>query len=253
MSRLIKQVLASIAIFCCFSMQAQIVSVDKVTVTVSDVDAIKSFYTGLFHAKEVASCTYTGKGIAQLYNLKDTNTIVKTVELEIGNEVLELQSFKGKDNPQWQENDNLFEGIDHTAIGVSNTDEQYKFYRDLLGMTIGGHSENYGTEQEHLNQVFGARLWITGMKAPNGVGVEFLQYAAPPGGRKYPIDSKVTDIWHWSTTLKVDNIETVYSHCKASAFTVVSKGLLHCNLKGTSYTKAFMARDFDGHAVLITN
>src|SRR5437763_6561644 len=41
----------------------------------------------------------------------------------------------GKGDPRWQETtDKLFIGIDHTAIGISNTDASLKFYRDLLGL-----------------------------------------------------------------------------------------------------------------------
>src|SRR5262249_45566526 len=50
----------------------------------------------------------------------------------------------------------LFLGIDHTAIVVSDTDRSLAFYRDQLGLKVAGGAHNYGTEQEHLNQVFGA-------------------------------------------------------------------------------------------------
>jgi catechol 2,3-dioxygenase-like lactoylglutathione lyase family enzyme len=36
----------------------------------------------------------------------------------------------------------LFLGIDHTAIVVSDTEASLKFYRDVLGMTVAGESEN---------------------------------------------------------------------------------------------------------------
>src|SRR5215472_8226194 len=69
-----------------------------------------------------------------------------------------------KGDPRWQEKtDKLFLGIDHTAIGISNTGASLKFYQDLLGLRKAGESENFGTEQEHLNQVFGAHLHITGI------------------------------------------------------------------------------------------
>src|SRR2546423_11828958 len=75
----------------------------------------------------------------------------------------------GKGDPRWQQpNESLFLGIDHTAIGISNTDASLRFYRDVLGLRKAGESENFGTEQEHLNQVFGARLQITGMRASAG-------------------------------------------------------------------------------------
>lgn len=61
-------------------------------------------------------------------------------------------------------------GIDHTAIAVSDTQASLDFYRDLLGLRVAGKSENYGTQQEHLNQVFGARLHISGLRAPVASG-----------------------------------------------------------------------------------
>jgi len=75
-------------------------------------------------------------------------------------EVLQFPLDKGLE--KWHRpTDKLFLGIDHTAIVVWDTDASVKFYRDLLGMHVAGESENYGTEQEHLNNVFGAHLRIT--------------------------------------------------------------------------------------------
>ncbi|MGH8066758.1 MAG: VOC family protein, partial [Candidatus Entotheonellia bacterium] len=73
-----------------------------------------------------------------------------------------LQFPPGKGDPKWhQPTDRLLLGIDHTAIVVRDTEASLKFYRDTLGFTVVGESENYGPEQEHLNNVFGARLRIT--------------------------------------------------------------------------------------------
>src|SRR5438132_5819352 len=95
----------------------------------------------------------------------------------------------GKGDPRWQQRtDKLFLGIDHAAIGISNTNASLKFYRDVLGLRKAGESENFGTEQEHLNQVFGARLQITGMRAASGPGIDFLEYLAPRDGRPRPAD-----------------------------------------------------------------
>jgi catechol 2,3-dioxygenase-like lactoylglutathione lyase family enzyme len=93
------------------------------------------------------------------------------------------------------------ERFDHTAIGISNTDASLKFYRDLLGLRKAGESENFGTEQEHLNQVFGAHLRITGMRADAGPGIEFLEYLTPRDGRARPSDLHANDIVHWQTTI----------------------------------------------------
>src|SRR5207237_10484153 len=101
----------------------------------------------------------------------------------------------GKGDPDWQEKtDKLFLGIDHTAIGIANTESSLRFYRDVLGLRKAGESENFGTEQEHLNQVFGADLQITGMRAASGPGIEFLEYLTRLDGRPRPVDSKANDL-----------------------------------------------------------
>src|ERR1043166_5868570 len=99
---------------------------------------------------------------------------------------LEIIYFpSGKGNPKWQQpNGRLFLGIDHTAIAVTDTDRSLQFYRDILGMKLAGESENYGTEQEHLNGVFGSRVRISGLRAQSGPGVEFLDYLTPRDGRR---------------------------------------------------------------------
>src|SRR5438093_1668804 len=114
----------------------------------------------------------------------------------------------GKGDPRWQEKKGkLFLGIDHTAIGISNTDASLKFYRDLLCLRKAGESENFGTEQEHLNQIFGAHLRITGMRASSGPGIEFLEYLTPRDGRTRPADVRANDIVHWQTIVATDDID----------------------------------------------
>src|SRR4249920_1346072 len=93
-------------------------------------------------------------------------------------------------------NGKLFLGIDHTAIVVDDTAQSLKFYRDLLGLKLTGESMNHGTEQEHLNNVAGARLRISGLRGQNGPGIEFLDYLAPKDGRPAPKESRANDLWH---------------------------------------------------------
>lgn len=122
--------------------------------------------------------------------------------------VLEIIHFPaGKGDPRWQEaaaTGATFLGIDHTAIVVSDTDESLRFYREELGLSIAGGSENVGTEQAHLNNVKDAHLRITALKAPGGgPGVELLEYLHPGPGRAYPPDSLANDLWNWQTVMKV--------------------------------------------------
>jgi catechol 2,3-dioxygenase-like lactoylglutathione lyase family enzyme len=105
----------------------------------------------------------------------------------------------------------LFLGIDHTGIVISDTEFSRRFYRDTLGMHIAGKSETYGTEQERLNNVFGARLRITSLRTDEGPGIEFLQYLTPLDGRAYPGDEHANDLVHSQTKLLRSNVSQVTS------------------------------------------
>lgn len=165
---------------------------------------------------------------------------------------LELIYFpKGKGQEKWQHNSgNVFLGIDHTAIGVSNTENSHQFYNELLGIERKGDSWNKGIEQEHLNNVEGASLHITGYRAAAGPGIEFLQYLSPGPGRAYPKDSRADDTWHWQTTLIVDDAEAIFNRLKSAGYAFISKELVHQRANGM-HSKSFIVRDPDGHAMLI--
>ena len=167
---------------------------------------------------------------------------------------LELIYFpKGKGNPKWQISGNkIFLGIDHTAIGVSNTENSQKFYQDILGIERKGDSHNKGIEQEHLNNVEGASLHITGLRTTVGPGLEFLQYLIPGAGKPYPSDTRSDDTWQWQTTLITDNAAALHDKIKASGiYQLVSKSLVELTAKDGRHNKAFIVRDGDGHAMLI--
>ncbi len=158
--------------------------------------------------------------------------------------VLEIIFFPpGKGDPKWQRQagDRVFLGIDHTAIVVSDTDKSLAFYRDVLGFRVAGESENYGVEQEHLNQVFGARLHITGLRAEHGPGIEFLEYITPPGGRPLPPDAKANDFVFWNTHLAVDHVTSAAQRARESGAQFVSKH--------SENARAVIVRDPDGHAL----
>ncbi len=155
----------------------------------------------------------------------------------------------GKGDPKWQRKERLFLGIDHTAIAVSDTEESLKFYRDLLGMKLAGESENYGTEQEHLNNVFGARLHISGLRAQTGPGVEFLDYLAPRDGRPAPVDSRTNDLWHWQTAMGVSSADAAAQKIRTARARFVSPGVVTIPERGLGFNKGFLVRDPDGHAL----
>jgi catechol 2,3-dioxygenase-like lactoylglutathione lyase family enzyme len=166
--------------------------------------------------------------------------------------VLEIIWFPaGKGDPRWQKHAGsetgapIFLGIDHTAIVVSDTDKSLAFYRDQLGFKVAGGAHNYGLEQEHLNQVFGARLRITALKAERGPGIEFLEYIAPPGGRALPADAKANDLVFWNTQLTVDDLPTLSDALRVAGKKFVSKP--------AGGAQAQIIRDPDGHALQLNS
>jgi len=158
----------------------------------------------------------------------------------------------GKGDPRWQQKtDKLFLGIDHTAIGISNTDASLKFYRDLLGLRKAGESENFGTEQEHLNQVFGAHLHITGMRASSGPGIEFLEYLTPRDGRPCPADLHANDIVHWQTMITTDDVDLMAKKLRDAHVHFVSSGVVVMPKDKAGFAKGALVSDPEGHNVLL--
>ena len=163
---------------------------------------------------------------------------------------LELIFFPaGKGDPKWQQpTQRIFLGIDHTAIGVSKTDESRRFY-DLLGIKKHGESINYGPEQEHLNHVQGARLRISGNRAQGGIGVEFLEYLSPKDGRPYPEASKADDLIHWETILVTTNAQSLFEKLKSGGARFISSEVVAIPTSKYGYQKGFYFRDPDGHVI----
>src|SRR5258707_5145818 len=165
-------------------------------------------------------------------------------------EILQFPPDKGAG--KWhQPSDKLFLGIDHTAIVVWDTDASVKFYRDLLGMRVAGESENYGTEQEHLNNVFGAHLRITALRGANGPGIELLEYLAPRDGRPFPSDEQANDVVHRQTVLLTRGADAAARQLRSDRVNFVSSGVIANQTGQLGFSKALLVRDPDGHAIEI--
>jgi catechol 2,3-dioxygenase-like lactoylglutathione lyase family enzyme len=164
---------------------------------------------------------------------------------------LEIINFPaGKGSPRWQQGTHeLFLGIDHTAIVVDDTNVSLRFYRDTLGMQVAGESENYDVEQEHLNNVFGARLRITALRASKGPGIELLEYLAPRDGRPAASDLRANDVAHWQTTLVTERLDALLGLARDHRAALVSPGPVDAASLPVGFRAGALARDPDGHGL----
>ena len=166
---------------------------------------------------------------------------------------LEVLAFpKDKGAAKWHKpTDRLFLGIDHTAIAVGDTDASLRFYRDTLGLAVAGEALNYGTEQEHLNNVFGARLRITALRAAAGPGIELLEYLAPRDGRPYPADLRPNDLAFWQTTLVTTDVVDAAKTLFTARVLFISPGAVILPGLTLGFAKGLLVRDPDGHAMRV--
>jgi len=164
-------------------------------------------------------------------------------------EALQFPADKG--DPKWHvpRGDAVFLGIDHSAIVVADTRTSLRFYVAELGFTVAGTSDNFGTEQEHLNNVEGARLHITTLRAGSGPGIELLEYQNPHTGRPYPADERADDVVHWQTQLVARDVGGIYTAAVRDHDQIVSKGQVDVGATPLRFRDGFLVRDPDGHVM----
>ena len=94
---------------------------------------------------------------------------------------MELLFFpEGMGDPRWhQSGESLFQGLDHSAIAVSDSDRSLRFYVRELGLELRYASYNQGVEQQRLDDLDAAEVVIHGVGGRSGCGVEFLRYVQP--------------------------------------------------------------------------
>jgi catechol 2,3-dioxygenase-like lactoylglutathione lyase family enzyme len=171
------------------------------------------------------------------------------------NHDLELIYFPpGKGNSFWQKPTNrLFLGIDHTAMTVGSTDRSVAFYRDLLGLEVGGTTLNTGSTQEVLDNLFNDTCLVTAMMpALAPPHVEFLDYKTPPGGRPMPADTKSNDLWHWQTSVVTKEIQALTDRLRKAGAQFITPDVVAIPQEAQAklgFKKSVMVRDPNGHAI----
>lgn len=104
-----------------------------------------------------------------------------------------------------------------------------------------GSSENHGVEQERLNDVPGARLRITTLRADSNPGIELLEYLAPRDGRPLPPDTRLDDLVAWRTVMRLASPDRLVPLLAAVGARRASPG--------AAAGDAVVVRDVDGHAL----
>jgi len=217
-------------------------SFQHIAIVVSDMDKA---YSWLRQNK----VEYASSGPQRLLNWNKTASGIKAFYFKDPDghslEILQFPPDKGAE--KWHRpSAKLFLGIDHTAIVVGDTEASLHFYRDLLGMRIVGESENYGTEQEHLNNVFGAHLSITSLRAGSGPGIELLEYLSPRDGKPFPLDEHANDVIHRQTMLVTRNTDQAARDLYSAKVNFVSSGVIANQMDELGYRTAIIVRDPDG-------
>jgi catechol 2,3-dioxygenase-like lactoylglutathione lyase family enzyme len=120
-------------------------------------------------------------------------------------ELIWFPSDKGQ--AKWhQKNNQLFLGIDHTAIAVADTEQSLQFYCDRLGMQIDGGSFNWRETQARMDGLPDAKVRITALRPiQGGLGIELLDYIEPANGRPIPSDLNDYDIANTQIELAIDD------------------------------------------------
>ena len=86
----------------------------------------------------------------------------------------------GQGHPRWHQDDcPLFQGLDHTAIAISDSDRSLLFYGVDLGLQLRYATLNQGVEQECLDGLINPKVAIHGLSGCSPCGVEFLRYLSP--------------------------------------------------------------------------
>lgn len=100
-----------------------------------------------------------------------------------------------------------------------------------------------------LNNVFGARLRITSLRAAAGPGIEFLEYLAPRDGRATPGDTRANDLVYWQTRLRTRDSDATFARLRSGYTGFISAGIVSLQDTRLGFRKGILVRDPDGHAV----
>src|SRR6266568_2901421 len=258
--------------------EAMVMAVDAVGMTVSDLDRSIEFYSNVLSFEKVLETEAWGEDYEHLEGVFGLR--MRVARLRLGDEYIELTEYlapRGRPIPvDARSNDRWFQ---HIASIVSDMDKAYQHLRRYKvthassgpqrlpdwNPNAGGIKAFYFKDPDghtleilefppgkgNPNNVFGARLRITALRASTGPGIEFLEYLTPRDGRPLPADARANDLFHWQTRLvaKDEKIAAQALNNGQSAF--VSPGVVTIPQNSLGFMSGLLVRDPDGHALLV--
>jgi catechol 2,3-dioxygenase-like lactoylglutathione lyase family enzyme len=158
---------------------------------------------------------------------------------------------KGQD--KWhRQTDQLFLGIDHTAIAIADTKQSLRFYRDLLGLEVEGDSLNQGETQAQLDDLPEAKVRVTALRpAQGGLGIELLDYLIPEQERPMPNSWRCSDIAHLHIEMAVQNIKEIADRLSRNGVRFVSLHWVQFSESFAPDRKGCLVKDPNGHALFL--
>lgn len=218
-----------------------------ICIVVKDIE--EAFRKGADKAEQISSKPQT---------LPEWNTgaaNIKAVKFkDINGHSLELLNFpEDKGNKRWHKNQiDLFKGIDHTAIGVSDTQKSIKFYNGILNLELVGQGTNYGKEQDEMDGLVNTKVLISTLRPNNhGMGIELLDYQLPNQERRSRINPKTTDLNEWRVILLVENLRDIHIRLESSDSSKSLGSIVSTPENIWGGVTACQVRDPDGHALLL--
>ncbi|MEB3318297.1 MAG: VOC family protein [Cyanobacteriota bacterium] len=169
---------------------------------------------------------------------------------------LELLRFPpGKGEPRWHQGRGAGPvlGIDHSAIGVADTEASRRFYAEVLGLRQASDAVNCGLEQEHLDGLAGVAVRITSHRPAAGPGMECLHYLQPADGRPMPADLGPQDGAHWQVQWRVTDLARIVERVTSAGGRLLSDGIVDLGDQAPliGARQALRLADPDGHRLLL--
>lgn len=212
-------------------------------------DLNQAFRNGANQAKQISTAPQT----LPSWNQSAANIKAVKFEDQIGHaiEILEFPTDKGAQ--RWHTIDApLFMGIDHTAIGISNTGQSREFYQELLGFKLVGESINHGQEQDNMDGLANTKVLITSLRPEDmGMGIEFLDYQEPNFQRRKRLNPQATDLSEWRISMIVEDVARLHQKLSQTDAVISQGPLVPLPPQPWGGNQGFQVRDPDGHALLL--